>query len=96
MIEAIKIGAVKFLQEREVVTRQIQDEEVLLQLDSGRYFGLDEIGSRTWDLLIRKQNTIVEAAQILAEEYDAPLGQIEDDLVRLVEELKEARLVRFQ
>ena len=35
----------------DVVHRMVGDEAVLLQLDSGVYYGLDPVGSRIWELL---------------------------------------------
>lgn len=35
----------------QVVTRQVSDETVLLNLESGTYFGLDPVGSRFLELL---------------------------------------------
>ena len=36
----------------QVVTRRVGDETVLLNLESGIYFGLDPVGSRFFELLV--------------------------------------------
>lgn len=65
---------------------------VLLDSRSGRYFGLDEVGSRIWQL--------AEAglppsgiAEKLAEEYDAPADRLEQDVQEFITELKDSRLL---
>ena len=37
-----------------VVFRQMDDGAVLLDLESGVYFGLDEVGTRVWTLLLER------------------------------------------
>ena len=35
----------------DVVSRDLEGEAVILNLDSGTYFGLDRVGTRIWSLL---------------------------------------------
>ena len=95
MMESFQKGVTRIAAGADIVTRRIQDEEVILQLATGRYYGLDEIGTRSWELLVQEQKLLAEAAEKLAEEYDAPIPAIEADLIRLVEELYSSQLVGF-
>lgn len=79
-----------------VVSRRIQEEEVLLQLVTGSYYGLDEIGSRAWELLTVKHLSVANACEEIAAEYDAPVALVETDVVRLVRELESAKLVTLE
>ena len=65
---------------------------VLLTLDEGRYYALEEPGGRAWDLCDGRR-TIAEIAVILADEYDAPPAEIESDLLELFIELANENLV---
>ena len=78
----------------DVVTRQVQGEEVMLDLKSGTYFGLNEVATRTWSLLNEKKN-LGQAAQIIAEEYDVSQNKAEGDIQRLVSELKKNGLIEI-
>jgi hypothetical protein len=77
-----------------VMARRVSDESVLLDLESGRYYGLDAIGARVWELLGEKR-TVQDVCRILAPEYDVPREQFEKDVLVLLESLLDAKLVRL-
>ena len=70
-----------------VTFRRVRDEMALLNLDTGVYFGLDEVGARMWELLAEHGRLDLVAQQMEAE-YDVPADQLREDLLRLVEELR--------
>ena len=65
---------------------------VLLDLEDGRYFALDEVGGRVWDLCDGSR-TVSEIAAMIGEEYDAPADAIERDLAELMSDLANEELV---
>ena len=77
----------------DAVHREIGGEAVLLNLATGTYFGLNEVGSRIWTLL-SQQNDRDAILKSLLSEYDAPAEQVEGDLDRLLGQLVEKGLVR--
>lgn len=75
--------------------RELQGESVLLQLDTGEYFGLDEVGTRVWQLIVEKGDLdAVEAA--MRQEFDVDGAVLADDLRRLVDELAAKRLIELE
>ena len=70
----------------QVVTRQVGDETVLLNLESGTYFGLDPVGSRFLELLEADGALAAVIARML-EEFEVTEAQLEDDLLRLADEM---------
>lgn len=75
-----------------VVFRKIDDAVVALNLDSGQYYTLNEVGSRMWILLDeqRSQESIVDD---IVSEYDVAHENVERDLLNLLEDLKQNDLV---
>ena len=74
------------------LSREVQGETVLLQLDSGEYFGLDELGTRIWQLLTADGD--LDAARIaLLNEYDVDAAVLDTDFARIVDELIARRLI---
>jgi len=65
---------------------------VLLGLDGGQYYSLEEVGSRIWELSDGTR-TIAEIAQSLAGEFSQPPADIERDAVELVTDLAHENLV---
>ena len=70
----------------QVVTRQVGDETVLLNLESGTYFGLDPVGSRFLELL-EVERTLAAVLAKMLEEFDVTEAQLEADLLRLADEM---------
>lgn len=81
----------RIVAKREVVSRSVGDEVVLLDLSSGTYFGLDPIGSRFWQLA-DSGKSLSEICDALIEEYEVRREQLEGDILVLVSELVAANL----
>ena len=76
-----------------VVFRQMDDGAVLLDLESGVYFGLDEIGTRVWTLLV-DCGTPAAVCSAMLQEFDVDPDVLTGDVLRLVGELQQNGLVR--
>jgi len=76
----------------DVVSRELEGEAVMLNLESGVYFGLDEVGTRIW-ALIQEDGSLRTVFEAMRREYDVAPATLESDLVRLVDELRVKGLV---
>jgi hypothetical protein len=76
----------------QILTQRAEAELVLLCLDDGQYYALDEVGSRIWDLCDGTRS-IAEIGVLLSQEFDAPAATIEADLLELLGELVDDKLV---
>lgn len=83
---------VQFAVHPSVLCRQLSGETVLLNLESGVYYGLDPVGTRVWQLLLQGQ-TIAEICGTMIDEYDVAPDVLRDDVLRLVGELRERGIV---
>jgi len=70
----------------DVVFRQLDDEAVLLNLQTGSYFGLDPVGTRIW-LLIIQHGSLARILEAMVAEYAADPEVIERDLLELSRQL---------
>jgi len=68
------------------------DEAVLLNLQSNTYFGLDDVGTRMWQVLTSSES-IHKAFETLVGEYDVAPAQLRNDLAELVGKLVERKLL---
>ena len=75
-----------------VMARQVGEQTVILDLASGVYFGLDAVGSRIWGLL-EEGRSLDEVCAAMLDAYDAPREVIERDLLELVRNLADKKLV---
>ena len=69
-----------------VLISNLQEESVILNLDSERYYGLDSIGTRILSVLTTS-NSIEAAYETLVQEYDVDRAVFREDLLELVENL---------
>jgi hypothetical protein len=76
----------------QVLCQKVGDETVLLDLASEQYFGLDEVGTRFWELLSASR-PFDEIVKVLADEYEASEAHIELDLKELLLRLAAEGLV---
>ena len=75
-----------------VVSRELEGEAVILNLESGVYFGLNEAGARIW-ALIQQYGSLRKVLEAMQQEYEVAPQTLESDLLRLVEELQAKGLV---
>ena len=82
----------QFVVHPSVITRELSGETVLLNLESGVYYGLDVVGTRVWQLLVQGR-TIAGVCETMIEEYEVAPDVLRDDVSRLVGELRERGIV---
>lgn len=76
----------------EQISSDLGEEAVILNLKSGVYHGLNEVGASIWKL-IQEPRTIEEIKHKLLEEYDVEPEQCESDVIELLENLLAAGLI---
>jgi hypothetical protein len=79
----------------QVVMRELPGESVLLDLKSGFYFGLNEVGTRAWSLMMQG-GSLRDVNESLFDEFDAPPAVIQAELLRFAGELCEHGLCRVE
>jgi hypothetical protein len=75
-----------------VLVRFLDKEAVLLNIETERYFGLDETGARMWQLATTSTN-IDAAYQALLNEYDVDAQTLREHLSELLEKLADNGLL---
>ncbi|NWF57749.1 MAG: lasso peptide biosynthesis PqqD family chaperone [Fischerella sp.] len=76
----------------EQISSDLGGEAVILNIKSGTYHGLNEVGARIWNL-IQKPKTVKDITAILLEEYEVEAEQCERDAIALLEDLFGAELI---
>jgi hypothetical protein len=78
----------------DVLISKLQEESVILNLDSERYYGLDDVGTRILSVLTTSES--IEAAyQTLLKEYEVDSEVLRKDLATLVGNLVEQGLIQI-
>ena len=76
----------------DVMFRHLNDEAVLLDLKSGTYFGLNDVGARTWQLVL-EHGRLSRVLEALLDEYAGAREVVERDLLELAQQLAARKLV---
>ncbi len=87
-------AAMKIKVSGDVVFRILGDEAVLLNLATGIYFGLDDVGTRMWQLMCEHGSgeKVIEA---MLKEYEVERTVLQGDLDKLVKDLVQQGLVNI-
>ena len=78
-----------------VLSQQLKPDEptvVLLHPQSGEYYTLDEVGSKVWHLC-DGSHSMAEIVALIGQEFDAPADVIETDVLELVKDLVNEKLL---
>jgi hypothetical protein len=75
-----------------VLFQELDGEAILLDLASEQYFGLDELGTRIWQLL-QQHSRLADVHAALLAEYDVPSEQLQADLLDFIQQLTDSGLV---
>jgi coenzyme PQQ synthesis protein D (PqqD) len=84
----------RLVQPANVLVRFLDKESVLLNIDTERYFGLDETGTRMWQLVTVAPKVEV-AYQRLLDEYDVAPELLRENLADLLNRLVENGLLQI-
>ena len=79
----------------DVISQEVSGETVLLDLESENYFGLDEVGTRVWQL-IQVSGDLENVFNTLLDEYEVSPERLQQDLDKLLTEINGLGLVTLE
>lgn len=79
---------------KHVLVRFIEKESVFLNLETEVYYGLDETGTRMWQVVTAAQSIENAYAELLSE-FDVEAGLLRQNLLELLGQLVEIGLLRI-
>ncbi len=74
------------------IDRSIDGETVLLDLKTGIYYSLNEVGSAVWRIL-QSGATAAEIAEIVSSDYDVEPNTVRADINELLNDLASEKLI---
>lgn len=77
------------------VSSDLAGEAVILDLDSGTYYGLDAVGLRVWNL-VKEPRTVAQIVSAIVAEYEVDRGRCEKDLLALLDRLASNGLIEVR
>lgn len=83
----------RFVRNDTLLATEIDGALAMMDVDSGKYFHLDPVGSRIW-AMIDGSTSVSDVCDRLLGAYDGELGQIQADVLTYFARLEAADLVR--
>lgn len=82
----------KVCQSREIDSTDLNGDKVMMNLDKGKYFALNSVGSRIWDI-INEEIYVKDIINILLEEYDVEKEICENTVLNYLGVLENEELI---
>ena len=76
----------------QVIAQKASNEFLLLNMEDGNYYSLNEIGGRIWELCDGKRS-VLQVVAALATEYEAPGATLQNDVIELLEDFHKGKLI---
>ena len=77
-----------------ILAQEAHGQTVLLRLEDGGYYALDEVGAMIWELCDGGR-AVGEIVALLCEEFDAPEAVVQADVLEFIDDLRRERLLVF-
>ena len=91
---SITVESARVQKTADQIACDIGGEVVILDLNSGTYFGLDDLGARIWSLLEQPTSVVAIRDAIMAE-YDVDASTCEHDILKFLHEMEQAGLIEI-
>lgn len=77
-----------------MLSTKVDDEVMMLGIENGKYYGLNTVGSRIWEL-IKDPISIQDLCTLLMEEFDVDSETCLSQTIELVDSLLENNCVKI-
>lgn len=77
----------------EVVASDIDGETVMMSIQNGKYYGLDDIGSRIWELM-ENPIKVSDLVDTLLARYEVDRESCERDVLKFLNELGDDKILQ--
>ena len=83
----------KYIRNNDTITGKLHDEQVMLDIEKGKYFSLNPVATRIWEILEQPLG-IDELCNLLLEEYEVDTKQCKIETNEYLIQLVKLGLIR--
>jgi hypothetical protein len=76
----------------EFVHSAIDNETVMMSIEQGEYYGLDDIATRIWNIL-DEPHSVNQICDLLQPDYDVDRQQMEQDVLAFLDEMVKGKIL---
>ncbi len=85
----------KIILNQELLQSEIDGETIMMSIDNGKYYGLNSVASRIWEI-IKDEPLFSELIEKLMEEYDIEKKQCEIETLDFLTNLIKNKLIKIE
>ena len=89
----IGLNSVVVQAEGDWLANEIDSDTVLVSIEQGKYYGMEKVGGRIWEL-IAQPRTVLDVCEALLEEFDVSRKTCQQDALAFLDQLAEENLVK--
>lgn len=86
------LDAIRLYRRQDKISTELDNETIILDIDSGAYSGLDSVGTSIWKLLKHEIN-FADLREALMKEYDVKKDVCETDILSFLQKLADNDLI---
>ena len=79
----------------DIVFSDIDGDVIMMSIQKGKYYSMEEIGSRIWEL-IKDDMEVSTLCKVLCEEYNIEKEQCKIDVLKFLNDLAEENLIHVR
>jgi hypothetical protein len=83
----------KYIRRKEVISGKLDEELVMMDIEKGKYFALNPVATRIWDLL-ENVLSLEDLCDLLMEEYDVNKKQCHEEVEEHLKEMVKMKLIK--
>lgn len=83
----------KYSRNEQIIDGELDDNQVMMHLDKGKYFGLDSVAKRIWELIEEPKN-IGEITAALLEEFEVTPEQCNEEVQSFLDKAIEFDIIK--
>ena len=77
-----------------VAAAEVEGESILLDVNIGQYYGLNEVGARIMEI-VQQPTPVSTIREVMSKEYEIDQDRLEHDLASFLEQMIEHQLIRI-
>ena len=83
----------KYYRNNQIIDGSLEDNLVMMHIEKGKYFGLNPVGKRIWEI-IEQPSSFTEITEILRAEFEVTPEQCESEVREFLEKMEKLDLVK--
>ncbi|MBI5539772.1 MAG: PqqD family protein [Bacteroidia bacterium] len=83
---------IKYIRKKELLSSRMDNEIVMMHPESGKYFALNPVAARIWELM-ETEHSIIELVDKLQREFDVDSETCKNEVTVFIENVLEKKLI---